>query len=50
MPISYTNERMASFFKDPPMAAFKQPRNLKRNDSPEKFSVDKKGTTCTAIN
>ncbi|XP_065938446.1 uncharacterized protein [Magallana gigas] len=27
--ILYTNERMADLFKDPPMAAFKRPRNLK---------------------
>ncbi|XP_052680295.1 uncharacterized protein LOC128161092 [Crassostrea angulata] len=29
LPILYTNERMADLFKDPPMAAFKRPRNLK---------------------
>ncbi|XP_052708956.1 uncharacterized protein LOC128183834 [Crassostrea angulata] len=29
LPILYTNERMADLFNDPPMAAFKRPRNLK---------------------
>lgn len=29
MPIIYTNERMADLFKDPRVAAFKRPRNLK---------------------
>ena len=29
LPILYNNERMARVFKDPPMAAFRQPRNLK---------------------
>ncbi|XP_065925150.1 uncharacterized protein [Magallana gigas] len=29
LPILYTNERMADLFKDPPMGAFKRPRNLK---------------------
>lgn len=29
MSILYTNDRMADIFKDPPMVAFKPPRNLK---------------------
>ena len=29
LPILHTNERMAELFKDPPMAAFRRPRNLK---------------------